>query len=168
MEGIIVNPVRYLQADELVFINGKVLNNQKILRGELQIRDRERLEAAVARSASSAFGEDAYKTIQEKVAAMMHSVVRNHPFTDGNKRTATVGTLFMLAVNGYDVEWDEHEALDIVLQLAQGTIDMPVFAEWLPITTGLATSEPDSDRDMQVIESLITAHRWLLDELAER
>ena len=47
MEGIVVKPVRYLHADELVFINGKVLNNQKILRGELQIRDRERLEAAV-------------------------------------------------------------------------------------------------------------------------
>jgi len=168
MEGIVVNPVRYLHADELVFINGKVLNNQKILRGELQIRDRERLEAAVARSASSAFGEDAYKTLQEKVAAMMHSVARNHPFTDGNKRTATVGTLFMLAVNGYDVTWDANEALEIVLQLAQGTMDMPLFAEWLPIQAGRATTEPNSDRDMQIIESLITKHRWLLDELAER
>ena len=166
MEGIVVSPVRYLHADELVFINGKVLKNEKILRGELQIRDRERLEAAVARSASSAFGEDAYKTIQEKVAAMMHSVVRNHPFTDGNKRTATVAALFMLTVNGYDVDWDKHEALDIVLQLAQGKIDMPIFAEWLPLQAGQATTEPDSDRDMQMIEALITQHRWLLDELA--
>lgn len=168
MEGIIVNAVRYLHADELVFINGKVLNNQKILRGELKIRDRERLEAAVARPASSAFGEDAYKTLQEKVSAMMHSVARNHPFTDGNKRTATIATLFMLVVNGYDVDWDAQEALEIVLQLAQGKIDMPIFAEWLPIKGGQKTIDPNSERDMQLIESLIMQHRWLLDELAER
>lgn len=168
MEGIVVNPVRYLQADELVYINGKVLNNTKILRGELKIRDRERLEAAVARPASSAFGEDAYKTIQEKVAAMMHSVARNHPFTDGNKRTATMATIFMLHVNGYDVNWSAEEALDIILQLAEGKLDMPQFAQWLPIKDGQSSPTPDSDRDMAMIDSLIAQHQWLLDELAER
>ena len=99
---------------------------------------------------------------------MMHSVARNHPFTDGNKRTATVASLFMLAVNGYAVDWDATEALEIVLQLAQGTLDMPDFAQWLPIKAGQASIEPDSDRDMQVIESLIAQHHWLLDELATR
>lgn len=168
MEGIVVNPVRYLQADELVYINGKVLNNQKILRGEMKIRDRERLEAAVARPASSAFGEDAYKTIQEKVSAMMHSVARNHPFTDGNKRTATMATIFMLHVNGYEVDWSADEALEIILQLAEGKLDMPHFAAWLPIKDGQSSPMPDSERDMQTIDALITRHQWLLDELAER
>jgi len=168
MEGIVVHPVRYLQADELVYINGKVLNNQKILRGELKIRDRERLEAAVARPASSAFGEDAYKTIQEKVSAMMHSVARNHPFTDGNKRTATMATIFMLHVNGYEVDWSAEEALEIILQLAEGKLDMPQFAEWLPIKAGQSSPMPDSERDMQTIDALISRHQWLLNELAER
>lgn len=168
MEGIIVNPVRYLVADELIYINGKVLNNQKILRGELKIRDRERLEAAVARPASSAFGEDAYKTLQDKVSAMMHSVARNHPFTDGNKRTATIATVFMLAVNGYDVDWVADDALNIILQLAQGTIDMPHFSAWLPLKVGHPAITPDSNRDMEHIDTLITQHQWLLDELSER
>jgi len=168
MDDIIVNPVRYLQADELVYINGKVLNNKKILRGELKIRDRERLEAAVARPASSAFGEDAYKTLQEKVSAMMHSVARNHPFTDGNKRTATMSTIFMLYVNGYDVDWLAEDALEIILQVAEGKMDMPEFAAWLPIKMGGTTHIPDSERDMQLIDNLIAQHQWLLDELAER
>ena len=168
VDGIIIESIRYLQADELVFINGKVLNNQKILRGELEIRDRERLEAAVARPASSAFGEDAYKTLQQKVSSMMHSVVRNHPFTDGNKRTATIATIFMLYVNGYDVDWDAQEALNIILQLAEGKMNMPEFVKWLPIKVGQTTTEPDSERDMQIIETLIIQHRWLLDELAEQ
>ncbi len=168
MDAVFVNPVRYLQADELVFINGKVLNNEKILRGELKIRDRERLEAAVARPASSAFGEDAYKSLQEKVASMMHSVARNHPFTDGNKRTATMSTIFMLNVNGYDVDWDASDALDVILKVAEGKMDMPEFAEWLSLREGEATPEPDTDRDMALIETLIAQHQWLLDELSER
>lgn len=168
MDAVIVNPVRYLRADELVFINGKVLKNEKILRGELKIRDRERLEAAVARPASSAFGEDAYKSLQEKVSAMMHSVARNHPFTDGNKRTATMSTIFMLNVNGFDVDWDASEALEVILKLAEGKIDMPEFAGWLPLRNGNAKPEPDTDSDMALIETLIDRHQWLLDELAER
>jgi len=168
MDGVIVNPVRYLRADELVFINGTVLKNEKILRGELKIRDRERLEAAVARPASSAFGEDAYKTLQEKVSAMMHSVARNHPFTDGNKRTATMSTVFMLNVNGYDVDWDASEALEVILNLAEGKMDMPEFATWLPIKQAQANPEPDTERDMALIVALIERHQWLLDELAER
>lgn len=168
MDGIVVKSVRYLQADELVYINGKVLNNQKILRGELDIRDRERLEAAVSRPASSAFGEDAYKTLQEKVSAMMHSVARNHPFTDGNKRTATMATVFMVHVNGYDVDWVAAEALEIILQLTEGKMDMPQFASWLPLKAGQPSHHPDSEQDMQLIDSLIAQHQWLLDELAEQ
>ena len=168
MDDIVVNPVRYLQADELVYINGKVLNNKKILRGEINIRDRERLEAAVARPASSAFGEDAYKTLQEKVAAMMHSVARNHPFTDGNKRTAIMATVFMLYVNGYDVDWSAEDALEIVIQVAEGKLDMPEFAAWLPLKSGQASHMPDSEQDMRLIDALIEQHQWLLTELAER
>lgn len=168
MDAVIVDTVRYLHADELVFINGKVLNNEKILRGELKIRDRERLEAAVARPASSAFGQDAYPSLQEKVSAMMHSVARNHPFTDGNKRTAIMATIYMLNVNGYDVTWDAHDALEIILNLTEGKIDMPDFAEWLPLCVGTTKPEPDPDTDMALIEALIAHHRWLLDELAER
>ncbi len=169
MEGILIPSVRYLRADELIFINGKVLNNQKILRGELKIRDRERLEAAVARPASSAFGEDAYKSLQAKVSAMMHSVARNHPFTDGNKRTATLSTIFMVNVNGYDVTWDAHDALDVILRLTEGKMDMPEFADWLPLChIGDPSLDPDTDQDIERIEQLMIVHQWLLDELAER
>ena len=168
MESIIVSPVRYLHADELVFINGSVLNNQKILHGELQIRDRERLEAAVARPASSAFGEDAYKSIQEKAAALMHSVARNHPFTDGNKRTAIMATIFLLRVNGYTVDWNPEDALLRVLAITEGKIEMLDFARWLPLKVGDASPEPDADRDMQMIRDLIQDHQWLLQELADR
>ena len=54
--------------------------------GKQKIRDIDLLLAAEQRPQSSAFGQDAYQTIEEKSAALLHSVARNHPFKDGNKR----------------------------------------------------------------------------------
>src|SRR3954447_24595981 len=92
--------MRYLTLSELIYINGKVVKNEKILLGTQEIRDIALLEAAAARPATSAFGEDAYPTLNEKVAALFHSIARNHPFVDGNKRPAPVGGISMFEVNG--------------------------------------------------------------------
>jgi death-on-curing protein len=160
--------VRYLTLDELIYVNGKVLNSRAILGGTKKIRDIALLEAAAARPMTSAFGEDAYPTVQEKAAALLHSIARNHPFTDGNKRTATVATLFMLEVNGLCVTWQAEEALEAIVALAEGKRDMEAFAAWLPTKPCPPTPEQDADADMQTIEHLMNEHRWLLDELAKR
>src|SRR5258708_1049709 len=98
--------MRYLTLSELIYINGTIQNNKKILKGTQEIRDAALLEAAVARPAASAFGSDAYPTLKEKVAALFHSIVRNHPFTDGNKRTATIAAILMFRVNGQCIAWE--------------------------------------------------------------
>jgi death-on-curing protein len=86
----------YLEADEIASINGKVLG------GNIALRDRGLLESAVMRPQASAFGEDAYPTLAEKGAALLHSLALNHPFVDGNKRTATLAMLTFLELNGVD------------------------------------------------------------------
>src|SRR5947209_19204066 len=118
---------------ELIYINGTVLNNHQILSGKQKIRDQALLEAAIARPAASAFGEDAYPTLNEKVAALFHSIARNHPFTDGNKRTATVAAIFMFQVNGQRVVWQPQEALPVILAVAEGHRDMTSMAHWFPL-----------------------------------
>jgi death-on-curing protein len=160
--------VRYVTLSEMLYINGRVLDDKKILRGEQQIREIERLDAAVARPAASAFGADAYPTLREKGAVLFHSVTRNHPFRDGNKRTATVALIFMLQVNGQCVRWDAAVALDTVLDVAEGRTDYPAFAKWLPLEPCDPTLEADEARDIDTLNSILTEHRWLLDELAER
>lgn len=160
--------VRYLTLSEMLYINGSVLQDKRILKGEQQIREIERLEAAVARPASSAFGQDAYPTLREKAAVLFHSVTRNHPFRDGNKRTATVALIFMLYVNGNRVMWESNAALDMVLDVAEGRKDYPDLASWLVLTPTPTLLEEDAERDMAVIRQILTEHKWLLDELAER
>lgn len=160
--------MRYLSYSELIFINGKILNDEQIMAGKQKIRDIDLLLAAAARPQASAFGADAYPTLREKAAALMHSIARNHPFKDGNKRTATLAMVFMLEVNGQRVRWTPTEALDMIMAVAEGTQEMTDLAAWLVLDAGEAFLEPDIDRDTQHIDRLLREHRWLLNELAGR
>lgn len=157
--------MRYVTLSELIYINGTVLGRLDISTGKQQIRDIALLEAAVARPAASAFGEDAYPTLREKAAALLHSVARNHPFTDGNKRTAVVGIVFMLWVNGQAVVWDQADALKMILRVAEGKCKPDEAATWLPLDASPYDLPPDTENDMQLIANIITEQKWLLDEL---
>ena len=66
---------------------------------------------AAARPASSAFGEDAFPTLPEKAAVLLHAIARNHPFADGNKRTAWVVARLFLALNGKKLTFDKWQNL---------------------------------------------------------
>src|SRR5258706_1275867 len=160
--------MRYLTISELIYINGKILNNSKILSGKQEIRDIALLDAAMARPAASAFGEDAYPTLREKVAALLHSLTRNHPFTDGNKRTATVAAVFMFAVNGQRVVWQPEEALDVIVNVAEGQRDVGSLAAWFPLEPCEESPQEDAEKDMLTIARILDEHRWLLDELGKR
>ncbi len=173
MEGVSSNAdkgycLRYLTLSEMIYINGRILDNTRIMTGKQKVRDVDLLDAAVVRPAASAFGEDAYPTLHDKAAALLHSVARNHPFTDGNKRTATVGALFMLEVNGACAAWDAHEALGKIIDVAEGRLDWEGLAAWLPTRPCNPAPDADAERDMRIIDQIISEHRWLLDALETR
>ncbi len=163
---------RYVTVDELIYINEVLPGNDqihKILKGKQKVRDMGLLEAAAARPLQTVFGEDAYPTLPEKVAALVHSLARNHPFADGNKRTAAVGAIFMLQINGLYPAWDQSQALTHIIAVAEGQEDAADFATWLPTKTGADSSpEQEAQADMQTIGEIIAEHKWLLDELAKQ
>lgn len=160
--------MRYLSLSELIYINGRLLNNAKIMSGKQKVRDIDLLDAAASRPESSAFGADAYPTLEEKAAVLLHAIARNHPFTDGNKRTATVAALMMLEVNGQRATWNAEEALTRIVEVAEGKADFNSFAAWLPLSPCPESPEPDAAQDAAHIDRLIAEHRWLLDELDKR
>ena len=110
--------MRYLTTDEVLEINAVVMG------GTHALRDRGLLEAAVARPRAGALGAEAYPNIVTKAAALLHSLALNHPFVDGNKRTAVLATLVFVDLNGYALEWDHRDALDFMLRLAMGQLDL--------------------------------------------
>lgn len=94
-----------------------------------ELRDAGLLEAAVARPQATNFGEDAYPSIHEKTAALLHSVARNHALIDGNKRLALAATIAFLGVNGLRLTLSNDEAYDLVAAVAAGEVDdVPAIA----------------------------------------
>ena len=100
---------------------------------QLMVRDEGLLQAAIARPLTSVFGVEAYPTHWDKAAALMHSLARNHPFVDGNKRTSWASANVFLHINGIiptgDLDVDRAEVF--VNDVAKGVID-----EWADIAEG--------------------------------
>ena len=82
-----------------------------------EYRNRQLLESALGRPFHSAGGQDAYSTIIEKAAALFHALIANHPFHNGNKRTAVLSMHAFLMGNGYSLALDN----DRMYELAQDT-----------------------------------------------
>ncbi len=93
-------------------------------------RDMGGLEAAVARPAMTFGGEDLYPDIAAKAAALMHSLVMNHPFMDGNKRVGAHAALLFLALNDYRSAISPEELVTTTLAVARGEIDAESLAIW--------------------------------------
>ena len=91
--------------------------------GPIHVRDIGLLEAAVHRPRTSVLGQDAYPDLLTKAAALLHSLARNHPLVDGNKRLAWLATYVFLAKNGVVLDPDDDQAYDLVVGVAAGTID---------------------------------------------
>ena len=83
------------------------------------VKDAGLLESALARPRTSVFGEDAYVGIPLKAAAMMHSVIKNHPMIDGNKRTAWALFVVFIWHNGFKHTFNEDDGFDLVLGIAE-------------------------------------------------
>lgn len=82
------------------------------------------LEAAVLRPQQTVFGSDAYPDLHTKAAAMLHSLIRNHPFVDGNKRTAILSMIVFYNLNGHAIEVSEEELVALALDAAEGQVDV--------------------------------------------
>jgi death on curing protein len=91
--------------------------------GPIYVRDVGLLEAAVHRPRTSVLGQDAYPDLFAKAAALLHSLARNHPLVDGNKRLAWLATYVFLAKNDVVLDPGDDEAYDLVVAVAAGRID---------------------------------------------
>jgi death on curing protein len=94
------------------------------------IRDRAGFEAAVARPAMTFGGEDLYQDLPAKAAALLHSLVLNHPFIDGNKRIGAAAAELMLDINGFALAADDDAFEDVTLATARGEMSAEALAIW--------------------------------------
>jgi death-on-curing protein len=114
--------VRHLGVEELIHLADLAVG------GRAEIRDLGLLASAAARP-SAGFGDfEAYPSLDEKAAALLHSLVRNHALVDGNKRLGWTATVVFYDINGMELEAPDDDAYDIVIAAAEGSLDVPELA----------------------------------------
>jgi death-on-curing protein len=106
----------YLELDDLLVAADAAVG------GSAQVRDIGLLEAAAARPRATVFGEDAYRDIDRKAAALLHSIVTSHPLVDGNKRLGWVAVRLFYLMNDADLRGPAEDAFALVVAIASGEV----------------------------------------------
>lgn len=107
----------YLTLPELLHIGERALQAEPI------VRDYGLLESALARPQATAFGQDAYQGLDEKAAALLHSLVKNHALVDGNKRLGLAALIAFYGLNGRRLTFSNDAAYELVMAVAAGQLD---------------------------------------------
>lgn len=124
--------IRYLTLDEVMSLHGQILKQSG---GTAGVRDLGSLESAIAQPMMTFGAEDLYPTLVDKAAALAFSLVINHPFVDGNKRTGHAAMETFLVMNDLEIFAPVDEQESVILSLAAGLLDREDFTKWLESRT---------------------------------
>jgi death-on-curing protein len=105
--------------------------------GSNGVRDSGLLESAIARPFQTFGGEDLYQTVIEKAAALGESLIINHPFIDGNKRTGALAILSLLAEYKYKSSANQDDFYKFIISISTGEIKFDEIVSWLKANTVL-------------------------------
>jgi len=119
--------IRYLTLHEVLGLYRQIIKQS----GGAGIANLHGLESALAQPYMTFGGEDLYPTILEKAAAFGFSLIKNHPFVDGNKRLGHAAMEVFLVLNGFEIKASVDEQEDIILQVASGKLGREGFTDWL-------------------------------------
>ncbi|MFQ4142672.1 type II toxin-antitoxin system death-on-curing family toxin [Chlorogloeopsis sp. ULAP02] len=124
--------MRFLMLIEVLELHRRVIEQSG---GAFGIRDVGLLESAIAQPRMTFGGEELYPSLLEKAAALGFSIIMNHPFVDGNKRTGHAATETFLVLNGIEINASVDEQERVVLAIASGELGREAFVEWLQRNT---------------------------------
>jgi len=119
--------ILYLSVEQVLHIHAYQIRR---FGGSAGVRDRHALEAAVARPQMTFGGEDLYPEVAAKAAALMHSIVANHPFVDGNKRVGAHAALLFVGVNGMEPTLTPAALTTLTFALARGEVSAEALTVW--------------------------------------
>lgn len=118
----------FLDIEEVYRIHEAIISRAGTKAG---VRDFSLLHSAVERCKATFNGQSLYPTIFSMAAALLQSLCMNHPFTDGNKRTAWATTKRFLWMNGYHLMAKPHEGADFMVRVDNEKPDLKEIASWL-------------------------------------
>ncbi len=120
--------MRFLRLQEVLEIHDQVI---EAFGGLFGIRDLGLLQSAIEMPKSKISKKFLHKSLFDKAAAYLFHICQNHPFIDGNKRTAVVSALVFLEDNNVSLSFDEKQFEDLVIQVAKGKADKKIISLFL-------------------------------------
>lgn len=120
--------MRYLRLSEVLEIHRRVLAQSG---GADGVRDLGAIQSALAQPQMTFGSEELYPTVEAKASAICFSLVKNHPFIDGNKRVGHAAMETFLVLNGYELGADIDDAETVILRLASGLLTREALADWV-------------------------------------
>jgi death on curing protein len=118
---------RYLTREDILLIHSILIDETGGVHG---VRDSHAISSLIELPKQSAFGKELYPTIFKKAAVYARSIIMNHPFTDGNKRTGITAASVFLEDNGYPLIIREGEIEKFALKIIKEKLDIEAIAAW--------------------------------------
>lgn len=118
----------FLKISQVLFIHDLMV---KRFGGSHGIRDTGLIESAVARPQATFEGKYLYNSILDKAAALLQSLLKNHPFIDGNKRTALTSAGIFLKKNGYKLINNHKQEVAFAIRVDNGNLTVEQISKWL-------------------------------------
>jgi death-on-curing protein len=118
--------IRYITEAEAIAFHEDLLLE---FGGNSGLRDRGLLQSALAQPQATFFGELLHPNISDQAAAYVFHIAKNHPFVDGNKRTAFAVGISFLKMNGYNFNMAIDELKEVILNVAKGSLSKDQLLE---------------------------------------
>ena len=119
---------QFVEIDEVYLIHEALIKKAKT---KASVREFSLLHSAVERPKASYGGKDLYLTVFLKAGALLQSLCMNHPFTDGNKRTAWLSTKRFLFLNNYHLVAEAKDAVSFMVAVDNEKLDLKTISSWL-------------------------------------
>lgn len=120
--------MKYLTPQQVLFIHDQMV---QLLGGSHGVHEITLVESAVFHPQATFDGVDLYVTIFDKAAALLQSLLKNHPFVDGNKRTALTSAGIFLKLNGYQLENVHAEEVEFAVSVDNKHLSIEQISDWL-------------------------------------
>ena len=124
--------ISYITLEQILIIHEDQIDRYGGIHG---IRDLTLLESALYRPQTTFSGKELYPGIVHKAAALVYSLIMNHPFTDGNKRTGITAMNIFLGLNGKELYANEKEIVELALKIADKKSGIEEITDWLKSKT---------------------------------
>jgi death-on-curing protein len=120
--------MKYLSLEEILRLHFQIIED---FGGSHGVRDESRLKSVQEAPKQIIFGNEQYPTLHEKAAVYIRNIIGDHPFSDGNKRTAITVTGVFLLRNNFSLTASQKQLEDFVVKVAVEKLDVADIAKWL-------------------------------------